>query len=46
MGGGDLSALWVAALAKALGVNPIVFGLLCLNTGLLLAILVVVAVRR
>lgn len=41
-----MTALWVLAVAKALGVNPIIFGLLCLNTGLLVAVLIVVSVRR
>ncbi len=41
-----MTALGLALLAKALGVNPVVFGLLCLIVGLQLAILIVVSVRR
>ena len=38
--------MWIVALAGVLGINPILFALLCLSLGLQLAILVVVSVRR
>lgn len=39
-------AFAVAVLAKVLGINPIQFALQCVELGLLLAILLVMAVRR
>ena len=39
-------AFAIAVLARVLGLNPVQFALECLELGLLLAILVVMAVRR
>lgn len=41
-----MTALWIVALAAVLGVNPVVFAAHCLEIGLLVAILIVAAVRR
>lgn len=41
-----MTALWFTALAVALGVNPIIFGLLCAILALQVGILIVVSVRR
>lgn len=41
-----MTALWIVALAGVLGINPVLFALLCCQIGLQFAILVVVAVRR
>ena len=41
-----MTAAWIIALAAGLGINPVLFAMLCGSLGLQIAILIVVSVRR